>query len=431
MCGVSQEGQGFYVFGGTPIHPATTGAFVVDLSVPWSTSNPVLKRLADLPSAFLYSTCAMMPNGEDIFVVTGTNIYIYYVRSNSWSKNIHRSVGYAATPIADPESGLAYVVQLSDMSKGQPMISAFNPKTTEYYSTAIPILSNITSFGPIAAWSPPLRSILFTTGKLDELYVFTPSKVTETSHGWSLLNIAVDQVDFDIVSCFASAYNGSKMVLYTTGKTDNIFILDVVARTSKKGSPPPAASPFLCGVSGDQFIAWDNKAIHVYDMKADAWVQNYTPTPTPPLSSSLGQYTTSAITNLGPSQTPIGDSPTGDTFANNNQIKIIIAIAGALLTVILTALWVYRQITKRLKTDTRSSSSDDTTSDFEGSCKKQEWRVYNPFGRLQQGAFGARPLSVHPHAIIEDPLAKRNVQEGAIGVELISQHPHALIEEEV
>jgi hypothetical protein len=93
---------------------------------------------------------------------------------------------------------------------------------------------------------------------------------------------------------------------------------------------------------------------------------------------------------------------------------------------------VYRQITKRLKTDTQSTISDDTTSDFEGSCKKKrEWKVHNPFGRLQQGAFGARPLSVHPHAIAEDPLAKRNVQEGAIGVKLISQHPHAVIEEAV
>ncbi|KAK3805849.1 MAG: hypothetical protein J3Q66DRAFT_422568 [Benniella sp.] len=374
MCGVSIEGQGFYIFGGTPIRPAASEVFMVDLSVSWSTSDPVLKRLADIPAAFIYSTCAMMPNGEDIFVVSGTNIYIYNVRSNSWSKNIHRSPGTAATPIADPESGLAYVVQLADMSKGQPNIRAFNPKTTEYYVTAIPNLSNITNFGPIAAWSSPLRSMLFTTGKLDELYVLTPSKVTETSPGWSLLNIAVDQVDFDMVSCFASAYNGSKMVLYASGKTDNIFILDVVARTSKKGSPPPATRPSLCGVSGDQFIAWDSQAIHVYDMKADAWVKNYTPPPTIPSSSSPGQHTTSTITALDPSQTSIGDSPTGNTFANNNnQIKIMIAIAGALLTVLLTATCVYRQITKRLKTDdTQSTLSDDTTtttSDFEGSSR--------------------------------------------------------------
>jgi len=284
-----------------------------------------------MPAAFIFSTCAMMPNGEDIFVVTGTTIYIYNVRSNSWSKNIHKSLGTAATPIADPESGMAYVVDLAAISKGQPMIRAFNPKTTEYYLTAIPTLSNITSFGPVAAWSSPLRSMLFTTGKLDEFYVFTPSQATEASPGWSLLNIAVDQVDFDMVSCFVSAYNGSKMVLYARGKTDNIFILDVVARTSKKGSQPPATSPFLCGVSGDQFIAWDKQAIHVYDMKTDAWVKNYTPPPTIPSSSSPVQHATSTTTTLGPNQTPTGDSPTGDTFANNNQITIIIAVAGALL----------------------------------------------------------------------------------------------------
>jgi hypothetical protein len=52
------------------------------------------------------------------------------------------------------------------------------------------------------------------------------------------------------------------------------------------------------------------------------------------------------------------------------------------------------------------------------------------FGRLHQGTFGARELSEHPHAILEDPTSKRNVQEGAFGVQLLSQHPHAMVGDE-
>jgi hypothetical protein len=52
------------------------------------------------------------------------------------------------------------------------------------------------------------------------------------------------------------------------------------------------------------------------------------------------------------------------------------------------------------------------------------------FGRLHQGTFGARELSEHPHAILEDPTSKRNVQEGAFGVQVLSQHPHAMVGDE-
>jgi len=49
--------------------------------------------------------------------------------------------------------------------------------------------------------------------------------------------------------------------------------------------------------------------------------------------------------------------------------------------------------------------------------------------RLYFGSIETRPLPKHPHAIAEDPTAKRGVQEGAVGVPTTPQQPHAVVVE--
>jgi hypothetical protein len=234
------------------------------------------------------------------------------------------------------------------------------------------------------------------------------------------------------------------MIAYTSGDIDKIYILDVVARTSVKVDPPPSTStltPSACAVSGDQFIAWGDDEILVYNMKTNAWLKNYTP-PSQLLPNSQNPSTMNDDDTSGSGNT----SSEGDTTRDDNKlIKITIIVTGVLLTVILTGFCVFRGIMKQLKSDNQSISSDGSLSDFEkvahNSCEDKT----RPFGRLQLGTFGARPLSVHPHANVEGvtnvkgltatvagtgavAVARRTVQEGAI-TQKVLQHPHAIIGE--
>ncbi|KAK3805854.1 MAG: hypothetical protein J3Q66DRAFT_375593 [Benniella sp.] len=418
-------------------------SFMLDLSVPWSTNNPVYKAMTDIPELD-YPSCTMLPNGKEILVTLLRGVYIFNVTSNSWTRTAHTFVEFVQPSIAvDPESGLAYIIEYTHILGGDKKLTIVDLKSSTNSTSVIPALGNAANFDRAAAWSSPLRSIIFTKRSISDLYVFTPSKATESSRGWSQLNIAVDQVNFHTLSCFVPAYNGSKMIAYTSGDIDKIYILDVVARTSIKVDPPPSTStltPSACAVSGDQFIAWGDDEILVYNMKTNAWLKEYTP-PSQLPPNSQNPPTMNDDTS-GSGNTSIEDDATRD---DNKLIKITIIVTGVLLTVILTGFCVFRGIMKQLKSDSQSISSDGSPSDFEdvphNSCEDKS----RPFGRLQLGTFGARPLSVHPHTNVEGvtnvkgvtatvartgamAVAGRTVQEGAI-TQKVLQHPHAIIGE--
>ncbi|KAF9344725.1 hypothetical protein BGX34_005396, partial [Mortierella sp. NVP85] len=103
-----QEGQGLYVLGDLQ-------NFMIDLSVSWNASNPVYKKLNTGPEA---GGCAMTNNG-DLFTVFQGRGYIYNVKLGLWKsfQNIH----FATTPsssgaVSDPETGIIYIPNASDLS---------------------------------------------------------------------------------------------------------------------------------------------------------------------------------------------------------------------------------------------------------------------------------------------------------------------------
>ncbi|KAF9363240.1 hypothetical protein BGX34_004588 [Mortierella sp. NVP85] len=443
-CSAFVEGTGLYVFGGSTSKDfMVIQSFMLDLSVPWSTNNPVYKEMTDIPDLD-YPSCTMLPNGKEILVTLMRGVYIFNVKSNSWTRTTHTSGEFVQPSIAvDPESGLAYFVENTQMLGGDKKLTTVDLKSSTNNTSVLPVLGNTANFDSATAWSSPLRSIIFTKKSMSDLYVFTPSKATESSRGWSLLNIVVDQVNFHTLSCFVPAYNGSKMIAYTSGDIDKIYILDVVARTSIKVDPPPSNStltPSACAVSGDQFIAWGDDEILVYNMKTNAWLKNYTP----PSQLAPDSQNPSTV-NSNASDSGNISSEDGTTRDDNKLIKITIIITGVLLTVILTGFCVFRGIMKQLKSDRQSISSDGEPSDFEevshNSCEDKT----RPFGRLQLGTFGTQPLSTHPHTNVEGvtnvkgvtakvagtvavAVAGRTVQEGAM-TQKVLQHPHAIVGE--
>ncbi|KAK3805853.1 MAG: hypothetical protein J3Q66DRAFT_375592 [Benniella sp.] len=442
------EGKGLYVLGGTPhtVGKTFTQAFMLDLSVSWNTSAPTLKKLADSQGG-MFASCSLLSNSDDILLLSYSVAYIYNTKSDKWRSTIHNMLPLGTVwtmSAADPETGLVYLIYPGAKASGTTtQVDVVNLNTQTLSVTSQPISSKAltTVFNSAVVWSAHLRSIVIPTMNPNVLYVFTPSKANETSQGWSTLKVTGTQPDFDSLTCFVSAYGGSKLVVFNSmmGNTPStVHILDVDTGVWKKSTGGPSTTPMgsACAISGDQFVTWGNLksstevgTTSVYDMTTDKWTSNY-------VAPTLPSPTPSASASPTPAQnTPTTTSKSEDTSMSEKKLVIIITIVtGVLLTIILTTITVYLVLSKRLKSDTQSASLDDT-SDYEGasigSLRKHKSNKSGLFGRLHLGPFGTRPLSEHPHLIVEEGLAARYAQEGDSTVELISQHPHATIEEEL
>ncbi|KAK3809158.1 MAG: hypothetical protein J3Q66DRAFT_353106, partial [Benniella sp.] len=408
-CSAFVEGQAFYLLGGEKQEN-----FILDLSVSWNTSDPAYKKLEGGPPKVDRRSCAMTNNGEDLFVMSAGVGYIYNVKSNSWKPfpnanfavNTQSKSGYFA--VTDPETGIIYLPDGGVDFTGKVLMLSVDIRTGTVNTTA----SN-PYIGSQAVWNTHLKGMVIASSEDHGLMTFTPSKVTTSSDGWSLLN-TTPQEDWSW-DCGASAYGDSIMVFiggtrYTHQTLSYIYIFDVAKQTWKKG--PLATNVFFssCAVSGDQFIVWGGYFVTVFNMKTNKWVSRYIPPRPRPTT-----------TTLRPSPTPNGTLVSGNTSSSDTKLVIIIAaVTGTLLAAILGLIFRYHRRT-RLPNPNESSTG---LLDIKDSVK-----IPRPglVGRLHEGVFGANQVSEQPHAIVEDPTTKRNVQEGALEVQIPPQYPHTMV----
>ena len=281
----SIEGQGFYIIGGAKeaiTGTSITQAFMIDLSVSWNASDPVFKKLPEGPgSAFAPTT--VLSDG-DIFTLHIGVGYIYKVKSNSWTlfgnSKFPIQTGYAAT---NPESGLVYIAFGTNST-----LHVLDPSSKTLNTLKVPRLTNVADTQELV-WSAHLRSVILSTVDPSIMYVFTPSKVSESSHGWSLMNTTGFQPakTFLLQACFVPAYGGSKVITITVLDESNSTIsmaqiLDIP--TGKWTASPTMAlrAGGACGVSGDYFIVWGGGTVKdlerftdgivVYNMKTNEFV---------------------------------------------------------------------------------------------------------------------------------------------------------------
>ncbi|KAF9363622.1 hypothetical protein BGX34_003702 [Mortierella sp. NVP85] len=454
-----KKGQGLYVIGGAKeaiTGTSITQAFMIDLSVSWNASDPVFKKLPEGPGP-AFSPTTVLSDG-DIFTLHIGIGYIYKVKSDSWTlfgnSKFPIQTGYAAT---NPESGLVYIAFGTNST-----LHVLDPSSKTLSTLKVPRLTNVADTQAVI-WSAHLRSVILSTADPTILYVFTPSKVSEPSHGWSLMNTTGYQPTrtFLLSACFVPAYGGSKVITITVVNDSNrttsmAQILDIPTRKWTASPTMALRAGSACGVSGDYFIVWGGgrvddlerftDGIVVYNMKTNEFVSEYT---APSVSSTPTQY--------NPQTTAAPDLEDTDT-SDRKRVIIIAIAAGVLLTVILTAVFIYLKITSRSKTEVQSTSSNGPSSDLQNTVVNLDVQGKVPTDALPRnpafpgldskgassglrkeqkftaseilGLAGARPASEHPHAIVEDPTAKRNAQEGAIEVLPISQHPHAMVEQD-
>ncbi|KAK3829088.1 MAG: hypothetical protein J3Q66DRAFT_324323 [Benniella sp.] len=466
-CSVFVEGRGLYTFGGYvqfDMYPDqdVRQVFMLDLSVSWNTSNPVIKQLENGPKV-KEGPCAATNDGENIFVLSSGQGHVYNVESNSWSVLDNNLAFYRWRSAAtDPETGIIYFPDITNLTY------SLDLGTNTVNTTASVDISPTSR----VVWSSYLKGMVIVNG-YENPQVFTPSKVGGSSTGWSVLkagNVPGADPNDPTWECGVQAYGGSKLVFVKryapTDDRDAVFILDVTKGTWARGPPIPSLYHDSCAVIGDQLILLGGENdVRIYNMKTGNLTSRYAAPPPRPTSTTAR---TTRISQLPQTPTqPIPYITTAPDHSNTSSIDmkivvVVIVVAGILLT----ATNVYLGISKRSKIDAQRTSTVDSsldprntqdhtdTSDKKeqsiGSSRRRDpsesgdhstgissndstqrkWFMSGLFGRLHQGTFGARELPEHPHAIVEDPTLKRNVQEGAFGVQILSQHPHAMVGDE-
>ncbi|KAI8363278.1 hypothetical protein B0O80DRAFT_433321 [Mortierella sp. GBAus27b] len=443
-CSTFVEGQGLYILGGAETAeksaPSIDQAFMIDLSVSWNASNPVIRKLEDGPGGF-QSPCTMTSDNEGIFMLVLGNGYMYNLKSDSWRMltnnafpiDIHGSVA-----VTDPESGLIYVVNGSvDFDTTGGYVMELDPKTRTVNTIPMPEIksSNLNT----AAWNSRFRSMVFMSASENELYTFTPSERSKPSLGWKELNTTGNVQLIAVSPCLVPAYGGSKMVLFAIrDNISNVYVLDVATLTWTKSSPILGIYGSACGVSGDQLIIWGGTTFKdnatdktlVYDIKAEAWMTTYT---APSLST-----------------------PTSNNGKDVKLITIIVVATVALLMVIMMTVFLFHRRTNRLD----QTSLDDPTSDLsdvkhtihirvtplsKGASRprdptydcpnltdvdvtpptERKWHRPRLSYQAYQDFDRDHSLSNHPHAIAEKSAKEYNVQGGSLGTNSVSQYPHA------
>ncbi|KAK3829091.1 MAG: hypothetical protein J3Q66DRAFT_410599 [Benniella sp.] len=440
-CYAFTEGQGLYILGGTgPGNLDIRQSFMLDLSVSWNTSDPVFKNLTNAPNVE-EGACTMTNNGEGLFVMEGQVGYIYNVKSESWATLNDNGFSYTTAAATDPETGFIYLPGGGEDFKGRPMLLSLDLKTKTINKTL-----DANGDAGSCGWNAYLRSMVF-SDDTNTLKLFTPSKVSKSSTGWGELRTGpLQNIDLNW-NCGVSMQGGTKMVFHgyhtdNPGMTYVVYVLDVVKRTWKKGPSAPRVIYSACAATGDQFIMWGGKigtqekasnTTFIYNIKTEKWTTSYI---APPSRSTTTMTTDPSL----PSQT---SNPKDASSSDKHLVVIIVAVIGSLLAIILGLIFRYHRQTRRLnhdgpKTSPSGSSTDllDIREHSVGSSRRRDpsesgsnsgVHVPGVPGRLHQGSLGARELSEHPHAILEDPTARRNLQEGALEVQLLSHHPHAMV----
>ncbi|KAF9347822.1 hypothetical protein BGX34_002857 [Mortierella sp. NVP85] len=309
---------------------------MLDLSVSWVTSDPVFKKLGSGPRLYRIS-CAITNYGEDVFVLSQGTGHFYNVKSDSWTP--FPNTNFATVPpkalaASEPNTRIIYIPDGGTDLTGKKVMLSVDPVTKTVSSTGF----NLPVFYDVIAWSRHLESMFVSNGTLSSL-LFTPTNVTGSSDGWSVLKTERRPGTPGLWTCSAPAYDGLMMIfigLYldltgSTGWSGSIYMLDVEKGIWAVGPPPPNGfRSENCAVSGDYFIAWGytDSTTLVFDLKTQQWVSRYIAPPSPPPRPPTTTNT------LKPSHTAT-PKPGNLSSGVKNLVSIIVTVTGTLLATVL------------------------------------------------------------------------------------------------
>ncbi|KAF9366382.1 hypothetical protein BGX34_003661 [Mortierella sp. NVP85] len=294
------NGQAIYVLTNSPAGSATPGeAFMIDLTVSWSTSSPVYKPVTGGPS--LWDRSVSISSDQSWLAMAHGLMYLYNIQSSTWdeiSSTNDTSLAQDIHAATDPDTGIIYVLRQSTSLRGN--VNGYLVSIDTKTRTVQNLNSTLQDHGYIA-WSASRKSLLY-FGRVSGLLEYKPSS------GWSPASSIGLPPSPRSGACFVPAHGGTKMILFGTTLGD-IYILDAATLTWTKGprtKAPGARYGAACGVSNDDFVIWSGNAVGVFNLKELKWASNYlVPGSTPPPATNVPIIaTTSATLPINATATP-------------------------------------------------------------------------------------------------------------------------------
>ncbi|KAI1319154.1 hypothetical protein EDD11_004797 [Mortierella claussenii] len=288
------EGQGLYILGGAyDLKYAVGQAYMIDLSVSWKASTPVVKQLADGPVAYSMPSALTADSQGWYTMVNGTG-YLYDIKTGTWGTSLPASndasqvFGLQAT--TDPDTGIIYIPN-GHIDSTTGMTSMLTVDLANKKLDTVPMLPQLnTSRLYSTAWSASRKSLLLISNSADSMYSYNPTG------GWTHLTPTGDVPSPRVSSCLVPINKGTKMILFggyaysEQASTNDIYILDTDTMVWSRGPDVDSESrrdSTACAVSGDYFVAWGginsgqvenkmttNSAI-VFNIKDNSWSDTF------------------------------------------------------------------------------------------------------------------------------------------------------------
>ncbi|CAO3563382.1 unnamed protein product [Mortierella alpina] len=360
--------------------------FALDLTRSWTAAEAPLQLLPALPVPLLPDGRPDLPfmqisplvvNNDKkslIYFDSNRSPSVYNITTKTWqlgtlltapnTTDLQRSV-YTNQVATDPSTGVAYILSMENLpgpSNPDKTFTIYTHNTLQDYTTDNKKITSTIGFYFMyttlsAVWSSVRKSVLVygydqdNSGSIQDytaLMEYQPS----TNNWTELLSSGSSEAPKGIITpgatrdaCMASAYNGTKIVLFGTLTAPySVFILDVKTLVWTKGAAPKPGQErngAVCTVVDNYFIVAggtliDNKQrVLVYNIKLDQWTDTYEAAPQSP-TTSTGVETASPVEE----QT----QHSGDGIPLGAKIGIIVGASGALVvTLICGALLIRRR----------------------------------------------------------------------------------------
>ncbi|KAF9102822.1 hypothetical protein BGX27_010848 [Mortierella sp. AM989] len=359
---------------------------MIDLSVSWTTSNPIITELPDGPTGSAFPS-TISPDKQSWFTFVNDTGYTYDFKTKVWSsiftdKNIGstKNTGHTARGLAaatDPDSGITYVPGGYIGYNTTNLMLRMNIATKSVDSVPMYDAQGILPMY-VTAWSTPLKSLI-TLDINGILRVYNPTR------GWSSPIVKGKIPSVRNQACFLPVNGGSQMVLYggysrlTSRSLNDIYILDVATMTWRGGlnaTIENGREAAACAISNGFFIVWGgvrssplqddiaNGVPLVYELKTNTWVGYYT-APLPVITTSGAQPSTTTASGSPPNTSDNNTSNANpqDSATSSRTVMILGSVVGVLAVMFAIAgFLLYRRRTRRARS-AKDPSSQYPSSD--------------------------------------------------------------------
>ncbi|KAG0017094.1 hypothetical protein BGZ81_010915 [Podila clonocystis] len=397
---VMVEGKVFYVQGGLSNGQIQRSnlrqTFSIDLSGTWNVSHPPYTAMADgIDDSYYPGT--LLNDGATWFMIHRNKTIFHYNLATQTVSPKGVIANYSSieglNAFLDPKTNNV-IVPNGYWSQPGPF-TTLNISPTSLMSQQLASLPGTDGLRYYAsAWSAS-ESAYYAFGGWNQVYSSDLVRFDVANNKWSNITAPGSPTARD-VACLASAYGGTKLVLFggesPSGKVvlSEIYVFDVVKGTwfrGHDGGPSRARAGGVCGVSGDSLVLWGGytdmgargpvqELLSVYNIKTNTWQQKFNDLGNVGNESGSGSGSEPGSDNgngLDPN-TPSATSP------GPNIAAIAGGVVAAVVIIAAVAFFLYRR-----KANGAIVSSQQPKSPYESSGyrKTNSQLVSQPLGRTE------------------------------------------------